>query len=343
MTGYKPSQIADLVLGTLNDLGPQDFVQIAQELTEYVVLPQWLKKERVMFDSGIGIQRTLMTQLTEVARFVGLYEEDSVVLADHLKQMNLPWCRADTHWIYDVREPLMNKGKAMVTNVIKPRRANSLLDLCRKLEVGGWTTPTAANLGSEPCGIPYWIVKNTATGFNGGLPSDHTTVAGVDLTVSPKYQNYTAQYALLTLADWTRKMRTGCMVTGFKSPVPDATGSITHNDRRKIYCNLDGWNDMVEAAQGNNENLGPDLDKYNGEVAFNRLSIQWVPYLDTDTTDPFYLVDHNTFKTAILKGDYLRETGPRDSKRSHNIKEMWTDLTFQFLCLDRRRNAVISK
>jgi hypothetical protein len=39
-----------------------------------------------------------------------------------------------------------------------------------------------------------------------------------------------------------------------------------------------------------------------------------------------------------LKGDYLRETGPIMSKDQHNAWNNFVDLTYNYICIDRRRN-----
>jgi hypothetical protein len=73
MAALTALDIQDLVASTLYDLGPMRFQQVAQSLQYYEVFSKWFKKDRVMFDSGIGIQRTLMNKLDSVsAKHVGL-------------------------------------------------------------------------------------------------------------------------------------------------------------------------------------------------------------------------------------------------------------------------------
>jgi hypothetical protein len=341
MTGLTPAQLVDLVAGTLDDMGPPSFEMVAQELQDYIVMRNWLKKERTMIDSGKGIQRMLMDNYEQVAREVGYFEEDNIVLANHLQSITAPWVTLDTHWVFEYKETLDNRGKALIADVFKPRRAGAMLALAELLENRAWNTPTAAQDGTVLRGVPYYIVKNATAGFNGGLPSDHTTKAGVNITDHPKYMNYTDQYVAVTEADLVRKMRLATMLTGFKSPMPDAIQAPSAA-RRRLYVNRDTFLDFKEAASGRNDNLGSDFDNTGGEPKFNRNTIEWVPTLDSDTSDPVYGLDHNTFKVYVKKGDYLRET-VKPSARGHNITETWTDLSIQFLCLNLRPNWVISK
>jgi hypothetical protein len=211
--------INDLVVGTLKDLGRPDFQQIAQSITDYEIFPVMFKRDRVTFDSGIGIQKTLMTRLPDVARHVGWTEADAPSISDLLTTLNIPWRHATTNWSYKRQEMLMNRGKSLITNVIQARRAGALIDMVETLEAAGWTAPTSSDDDTEPFGIPYFVVKNSSTGFNGGAPSGHTLVANVNLTTHPTYKNYTAQYVNVSKPDLIKKMRTMKRKTGFKSPV----------------------------------------------------------------------------------------------------------------------------
>lgn len=58
---FTPSDGLDLLVCTQKDLGRLRFNQIAQELPYYEVFSRWFRRDKVMFDSGYAIQRTLMT------------------------------------------------------------------------------------------------------------------------------------------------------------------------------------------------------------------------------------------------------------------------------------------
>ncbi|MFW6033478.1 MAG: phage major capsid protein [Phycisphaeraceae bacterium] len=335
-------EIQDLVTGTLDNLGRMKFQQIAQNLQDYEVMGRWLRKDRVAFDSGIGIKRTLMTKLPGSARHVGLYEEDELNVVDLLKSMVVPWRHATTNWAFERRETLENRGKALVVNVIKPRRAGAMIDLIEQLEDKAFTAPSEGN-DVDPYGLPYWIVKNANEGFNGGTPSGHSTVAGVDLDEVPKFKNYTAQYTDVSKSDLIKKMRTAYRKIRFKSPVSIPDFRRGKGDRYRIYVGESTISDMEDLGEAQNENLGRDLASMDGVMTFRRNPIIWIPKLDEDTTDPVYMTDHGTFYPVILKGDYLRETDPAKAAKQHNVFEVHVDLSYNYVCVDRRRNAVLSK
>ncbi len=78
----------------------------------------------------------------------------------------------------------------------------------------------------------------------------------------------------------------------------------------------------------------------DGTITFRKNPIIWVPKLDERSDDPVYMLDHSTFYPVILRGDYLRESDAIRAPNQHNIYQVFTDLTYNYLCVDRRRNGV---
>ena len=344
MATLTATDIADLVAGTLDDLGPLKFQQIAQNLQYYEVFSKWFKKDKVAFDSGIGIQKTLMNKLDSTSsKHVGLLDTDQVNIPDVIDQLTVPWRHAQTSWslIYQT-DILMNRGKSLVFNVIKPRRAAALLGLVEELEDKAWGAAPGVNDKLLPYSIQYWVVENSSTGFNGGAPTGHTTVAGVSLTDSPTFKNYTADYTNVTKSDLIKKLRTAHRKIRFVSPVTvdDYRGAV--GDRYRLYVNETTISNFEDVGESQNENLGRDVASMDGTITFRKHPIIWVPKLDARTDDPVYLIDHSTFYPVCLKGDYLRESEATKAPNQHNVYQVFVDLTYNYVCVDRRRNAVLS-
>ena len=104
---------------------------------------------------------------------------------------------------------------------------------------------------------------------------------------------------------------------------------------------MSGIEDLGEAQ---NENLGKDIASMDGVMVFKRNPVIYVPKLDdnTDQTDPVYMLNMSTFYPVCLKGDYLRETEPEKAPNQHNVFVIHVDLTWNVLCDDRRRNALLA-
>lgn len=351
MPTIQADDIADLVAGTLKDLGPPKFQQIAQQLQRFEVFPRWFKKDKVALDSGIGIQRTLMTGTQGNARHVGLYQTDVTNIKDVIDQLSIPWRHAETSYALDVREAMMNKGKAMIFKIIEPKRDGAMLDIVQLLEDAAWSAPASSSDKLLPYGLPYWIVKNVTTGFNGGAPSGHTLVGNVSLTDSPTFKNYTALYTNKTKADLVAKMRTAHRKINFVSPIAGNDYVKSVGDTFRLYVNETTISAFEEVGEAQNENLGRDIASVwggdirkggEGGIMFRGNPICWVPKLDSDTSDPIYMINHDTFKPYVLKENFMRETVVKPSQEQHNVVKVFTDLSYNYLCLNRRSNAVLA-
>lgn len=334
--------IADLVASTLYDLGPLRFQNIAQTLQDYEVFSKWFKKDKVVFDSGIGIQRTLMNTLSGAASHVGLLDEDQVNIPDVLDQIQVPWRHATTSWAFIYQESLMNRGRAMILNVIKPRRAASLIDLVEELEEKAWEAAPGTTDDTKPYGVQYWIVPNATTGFYGAEPGSHTTVGGVSLSDSPTFKNYTAIYTSVTKADCIKKLRTAHRKIRFKSPISIKDYREGRGDRYRLYTNETVLSSFEDIGESQNENLGRDIASMDNTIVFRNHPVVWVPKLDENTSGPIYMLDHSTFYPVCLKGDYLRESAAHRAPNQHNVFQFFVDITYNYLCVDRRRNAVLA-
>ncbi|NQV06799.1 hypothetical protein HQ535_09615, partial [bacterium] len=64
---------------------------------------------------------------------------------------------------------------------------------------------------------------------------------------------------------------------------------------------------------------------------------------EQDTADPIYCIDHGTFKLYCRQGVYLRESKPATAPNQHNTSVVFVDLSYQYLCLNRRANGVLYK
>lgn len=335
------TDIKDLIASTQYDLGRMKFSQIITDLQDYEVMGRWLKKDKVMFDNGIGIQQTILVNKSNAAKHVGLYSPDTVNVVDLLSKINIPWRHATTNYAIERRELLMNKSPAKIVDLIAVRRAAAMISLAEELEEKAWSLPALTN-EVDPYGIPYYVVKHATAGFNGGAPSGHTTVAGLNPTTYANWKNYSGSYATVTKADLIAKIRTAIRKCGFKSPVsiPDFRGG--KGDKFRLYMNEALLNAIELVGEQQNENLGKDIAEMDGVTTIRRFPCVWIPYLDADTQNPIYGINHATFNPIVLEGDYLRESEV-DNSNSHNVNETHVDLTYNYVCNDRRSNFVIYK
>lgn len=343
---------SDIVAGVLRHLGRLKIENIAQEDQDYPAYRTWMKKDRVTYQGGRGIQENLYTNVSGNARHVGLLDEDDTNFPDLVKQLQVPWRHANSFWLVEYRtDVLMNTGDATLVDTIDLKRKDAMLSLIEEIEQKAWgDAPTFAD-ELLPWGVKTWIVKDATTGFNGGLPSDHPTMAGVNLTNVPHFKNYAGLYSIVDKADLVTKLRDMHYYIRFMSPItlPEYAGSIKEDYR--LYTNRAVGSEIETIGEAQNENLGRDIAPMEvrsafkttegGELLFRGNPIIQVPQLESDTSNPIYSINHRTFKVVCLKGGYMIETRNR-APYQHLVEQYFTDISYNYKCTNRRRNGVLA-
>lgn len=335
--------IADLVVGTLEELGRMRFNQIAAPLQNYEVMGRIIREDRVEFQSGVGIQRTLQVQTNGNARRTTLFGTDNTNVGDTLKQINVPWRHYEAFYSFDRRELLMNRGASLIVSMLKSRRSESMIDLAELGEEDFWNKPTDSTDKVRLFGVPYWVVKNATEGHNGGNASGFTDgPGGLDSATFTTWKNYTAQYTNVTKADLIKKLRTAYRKIRFKSPVDVNDFRVGRGDQYRLYTTESVISSIEDLGEAQNENLGRDIASMDETITFRRNPIIWVPELDADAQNPVYMLNFAYFRPVFLRGDYLRESAPKMAANQHNVMDVFIDLTWNILCTDRRAQAVLN-
>lgn len=340
MAVIQADDIADLVALTLRDLGRMKWTEIATDLQEYIALPNILRKERVRFQSGYGIQFQVMVAHSGAAKSTGLYAVDSVNVGDVMVNADIPWRHSTTNYAIERREVAMNRDPARIVELIKVRRADAMISLAAHLEQMFWSLPGASS--DDMFGLPYWCVTNASNGFTGGNPSGFSAgAAGLDADVYSRWKNYSYNYTNITKTDLIRGWREAATKTNFMSPVP--IPSYNTGNRYGYYCNYDVIGPLEEAVEAQNDNLGNNIASKDGTVNFRQVPVKYVPYLDADATDPVYGINWGVFKPVFLSGEYMNETTVPRAANQHTTTQVHVDLTANYECRDRRRLFVLYK
>jgi hypothetical protein len=123
----------------------------------------------------------------------------------------------------------------------------------------------------------------------------------------------------------------------FKSPmfVKDSTEGGYKNLR--LYTTEAIIEALEDRARKNNDNLAGDVAKYAGATVIKNLPVQWVEYLDADTSNPLYAINHDYFFPFVMEGDFFRETGPMNDRTQKDVFTTFVDLEFNYLCTNRQR------
>ena len=116
MATLQADDIVDLITITQRDLGKLRWTDLSYDLQEYIALPSILQKEKVTYGSGFGMQWNVMTGTSGATKDVGLYEVDSVNVADVMTTANVPWRHMTTNYAIERREIAMNTGAAQIVD-----------------------------------------------------------------------------------------------------------------------------------------------------------------------------------------------------------------------------------
>lgn len=339
-------QIIDLVQTTQRELGRMKWTEIATDTQEHFALPNLLKKEKVGFQSGTAIEFNVMTKHSGAARHASLYDLDNVVVKDVMKKGFVPWRHWTTNYAFERREFLMNRDPARIVDLVKIRRADAMISLAELAESDFWSKPPDSDDELMTYGVKTWIVFNGSSGdgFTGGNPAGFASgVGNINSDLIERWRNWSAAYTQVTKSDFVRKLRQAYTFTEFKSPIPGGHPSYNTGNRYGMYTTYRVLGKLEEELEKQNQSLGNDIASKDGQVTFRRTSVDWVPHLEADSTDPFYGINWGVFKPFFLKGDYMREEKPERAPNQRNVVQSHVDCTLNTICRDRRRCFVLAK
>jgi len=260
--------------------------------------------------------------------------------------MNVGFTQNRTSWGYEKTELLANRGENLINKIIKPRRWTAAMDQQEELDQLAWECPDASD-DLNPLGLTYWIVKNATAGFNGGLPpgKGYTTKAGVNLTTVPNFKNRTGTYAEVSDSDLLEKMSDTLWDCNWGSP-NNKESFIKFGDRYRIWVKRSTYNAMKRLAKAQNEDIGGDLDKMEGQFVFQKHPIVPVRYWETVTDfddEPVYMVNHDSFYTIVMSGMYFMEEPPIVAQDNQLGRVVAMYVMYQFICANPRLNGVLYK
>jgi hypothetical protein len=325
---------------TLKDLGKPKFTDISSNLQIHVAMSNLLRKNRVVLESGSGIQFNVLVSQSNAARNVSLAESDNVNLVDGMVQASTVWRNSLTSYMMIEQLMAMNREPARIVDYVKQQRIMALISLAELMENNFWNAPPSTD-SKTPLGVPYWITKNATKGFTGGNLTGYTTVAGLSNATYPNWANWNAPYTAVSRDDFIRGVREAATKILFRPPV-DGIPTPNTGDEYGFYTNYAVLQPLEEAVESQNDNLGKDVASMDGKTLFRRVPVAWVPWLERDTTNPFYGINWGFFKTYILRGWWLRETSIAHTPGQHTVASHFIDSTYQFVSKNRRCHMVAS-
>ena len=343
--GLSYSQLADAVALTQEHLIKRGaFLDMQTDLQDHVLVRElWKGRNKKAFSGGHPWRFDAQIDHNHSAKFVGLYETDASAFGDTMIHGTVEPRHVNAHYVYDLREPDLQKGPEAIVDYVKTKQIAMHVSLFELLEETLWGKPADSTDLKTPFGVAYWILRNATEGFNAENPVGFAGGrAGIDSTVAgqARWANYGGSYATLDKTDAIRKMRRMAKKIRFRSVVSHSQPELG-TSKNGIYANCETALLLEEILEAQNMNLGNDLDSKGGKTVFKSRPITEVPYLDADTTNPIYFIDWKWMQLGTVKGWENNLTEPYRVGDKHNVRRVDLDATMQLICTNLRRQGVL--
>lgn len=347
---YSLEQYADLANVTLRQFDRNEWSDIVTDIQEHFAMPMILKKKRVEFDSGWGYQVTARVGSNSPAKNSLINEPDNPTTADMFLPLTGNFRYTTSYFAINEIEMSANRNPSRIVSLLKGKQVDMMTSLADLMEGNFWGKPSDSTDIRTPRGVKYWLVNNNTEGFNGGLPAGFTDVGGISPTTYARWKNWTSQYVKVSKSDGIRKVRKAMTYTRFRPPVPYPSNSgETYDERRappentyQLFSNYNFVQPCEELLESQNDDLGPDLASQDGLVMIRRSPLFWVPYLDADTTNPIIGINWKAWKIYFMEGEYMNETEVKPHPLQHRTLVRYIDCLYDFVCLNRRLNFMIT-
>jgi hypothetical protein len=335
------ADIDDAVLLTQENLVKRGaFLDLQTDLTNHVAVREMWKGKQHKFTGGNDWEYQAQTDHNHSARAVGLFETDGSSITDTMITMQVQPRHVNAHYIYDQKEKAFQRGGVAICDLIQTRYTAMMVSLFEYMETVLWSKPASSADEKTPFGMTYWVTKAASEGFNGLDPSGFTAGrAGKSSTDYARWANYGAPYVSVTKQDLIRKMRRGHRQTQFRSPVSHAEPKLG-GMKNGIYTTDTVIGLMEEVLEDQNMNLGNDLASKDGRSLFKGTPITYAPKLDTDTSNPVYMIDWEWMAIGVLAGWENQLTKPYMVPNKHLVRRVDIDCTLNMICTNLRRQAV---
>lgn len=342
--GIQAEQIADIVTAVKDAEERNSYELLTTELQSYPAMSRLFKSNARTERSGSQLTFNAQVATNGSAQTTSLFAEIDLSQADLFKKGSVPWRHVTNYYLFDEREPELNNGPEDLVDIVKGRRTDCIVDLAVKFEPWFWGKPSGTETADDApiYGVQYWIPRvntNTDGAFQGGDPSGFSGgCANLPAASYPNYQNWSVGYDEVSEDDFLDRLDTAAYKTDFLNPTA-IPGSVA--SKYGYYTNNAVFKALQKLARSRNDNLGFDFATrapiYGGTI------IERVPYLDSDTGNPFYGIDWSVFKPVFLRGEWMKEITVIRPGKQHRVVATFMDSTLNLTCKNRRKLFVLYK
>lgn len=312
-------------------------------------------KKNIAYGSEVTFD--VMHEKGENTYWADMNTVDNTTVKDLMGTGKTPWFHLISSWGYhqyelDAAGDTKSHGDRMqFYKTMKMRAKGEDANFIEQLEAAFWNSPAVANT-KQMFGMGYWVPKQTGTpSFQGDIPvnpSGHsTTVANISTVDYPRWQAWAGAYASVTQADLIDKITNAILETKFEAPID--IPSNENPSTRMIYVNKTTLLALETIAQSRNDNFKGEL-QYDGSLTVRSIPVERVPYFDENAGDsskagygsPVWGIDWGTIELQTRAGKWMKSSNAVAVPDMHNMKRFFSDTTLSLVCIDRRKNWVLS-
>lgn len=340
MPELNDEQWRDVVATVNRSRQMKKWTQLAQEMQSYEGMRLFKQEARVITD-GRGPEWKIMLRTNNAARKTDYATRDSLAMIDKWTTAQADWVGRDTSWFVDINALARCKGESAMVEMFDKEEFAAQLDLAKQLEIDLFGIPDAADKKAF-LGILYHIVKGATDGFTGGNPTGFSSWCGLDrsLDENANLRNYSIRYKNVTRESLVEALALAFYQTNWVSPVSTDARKFSQ-ERMRVLTKYKVTAKLKRLAQDQNDNLGTELNMYDGEVTVARHPIIAMRHWDNNadiTDDPLVGVDYSNLRPCTLSGANFRRSSPHIlAGIDHNKIATWIDLSMACECLDPRR------
>lgn len=331
--------LGDLQQTTLPELNRFSITEIATDLQQMLVMGDLLKKgSTITVESGKSFTWEVMVNDSGTAANVGMGYQDKTSIVDTTVTASADWRHSKTDWATIGQEVQMNASPAKIVDLRMLREKSAMISLALLMEANFFGAPPSVSDTVTPWGLKTWLPKTASEGFTVGAPSGYSVI-GLNPTIYPRWKAWGFPYTTVDDTDFVRKLNKAVEFVNWKTPV-EGLPTLRSGSKYRYFSNYGLIGPLQEYLKASNDNLGMDITKFAGSVLVNRVPVERVPYLESDTTNPFYGVSMGDVKIYRLKNWWMRPTRVENVPGHHTVSAEYLDSTYQFVWTNRRTSFV---
>jgi hypothetical protein len=336
MPALQASGIGDLIAATTRDFGEPNFTEIATDLQEHPIAEALMGNMEDMkkFGSGTGLQWNVMVGHNNSAVNSGLYATVRPNQIDTMIQAQVDWRYSRFHYAIERREVAMNRTPRRIIDLIQERRIAAMISFAELLENNFWRFPAATDT-ETPLGLPYWVGKSATAGYNTALPTGYTRSATSSRRTTRGGRTTPSRSPTSPTTTGSPRLRLAMDQTNWKPPVGGIPSTVK-GSKRRLFSNITVKQQAENLAKTQNENIGPDLAKYDGGVMVRKTPLEYVPFLNADSTNPTYGLHMGSFQVGYMAGEWMKQVViPQLDSQPTVALTVW-DCMYNFFTYNRR-------